>query len=99
MSSTRKGIDPLKLKVGDIVNDAWDDLTPEERAAGKAEESCHCSFLVEVADQADEDVTIPVIRVIAHDLQAGDIVRRIIEREEETGCHCDLYFDVRRRVR
>ena len=48
MSNTRMGVDPLKLLAGDVVEDAWDDLTPEERAAGLAETSCHCDLYFDV---------------------------------------------------
>lgn len=83
-----KDIDPLKLKVGDVIGSALD---PDSR-----EDSCHCAFFVTVSGTNAVATGETYIRVIAHDLRAGDIVREIIEREDEDDCHCNLYFMVER---
>lgn len=87
-----KGIDPLRVEVGDVVEDVWDDLAPHEAK----ESSCHCSFLVKVGTSTSTTEGKDLLRVIAHDLNRGDVVRRIHSREDEGECHCDLYFDVER---
>lgn len=93
-STARRGVDPLRLKIGDVVGLAWDDLTEEEQK--DAASSCHCSFLVEVNGTVDMPPTGRLVEVIAHDLKPGDIIRRTRYRDEEDGCHCDLYFHVER---
>jgi ferredoxin-thioredoxin reductase catalytic subunit len=82
------GIDPLNLKVGDIIGSASDEDTRED--------SCHCAFLVTVSGTNAVATGENTIRVIAHDLRAGDIIREIIDREDEGNCHCDRYFVVER---
>lgn len=82
------GIDPLSVKAGDVVESAWDE--------DQGSDSCHCAFRVKVSRmgaEADENLVL----VIAHDLQAKDIIREVRLREEEDGCHCDVNFLVSRK--
>lgn len=85
------GIDPTSVKAGDVVRRVWDDVTPED----DLKNSCHCSYLVEVTNRAGKGERESK-RVIAHDLRAGDVVVAVEPRGDEPGCHCDVYFHVRR---
>lgn len=82
-----KGIDPLNVEAGDVITEAWDEDGDSS--------SCHCAFRVEVkkGDTTPPDGTAGK-RVIAHDLKAGDVIRKVASRDDEGGCHCDRYFIV-----
>lgn len=85
------GIDPTEVKVGDVVRRVWDDLVPGEDPC----ESCHCAYRVEVGDHNGHGKR-RTVRVIAHDLRAGDVVTGVHTRTDGRGCHCDRYFTVNR---
>ncbi|MER6605717.1 hypothetical protein ABT282_07325 [Streptomyces sp. NPDC000927] len=83
-----KGVDPMGILVGDVVEAAWDE--------DPSSKSCHCAFRVEVSAGSDRPVSSDLVRVISHDLRRGDIVRKVFDNEDEGECHCDYYFLVER---
>lgn len=82
------GRDLNLLEPGDVLGKVWD---PDTR-----KNSCHCAFMAYVTGTNGDDIAIPTVHVVAHDLQPGDIVRDKYECEEEGDCHCDYIFVVER---
>lgn len=91
----QEGIDPTQIKPGDVVQRVWDHLMPGENPL----HSCHCSYRAEVTDHCAQGER-RAMRVIAHDLRAGDAVVKVYSRGDDDGegCHCDVYFTVNRLV-
>ncbi|MFD4858382.1 hypothetical protein [Streptomyces atratus] len=83
------GIDPFYVAVGDVVKRAWDEDPNTD--------SCHCAFRVEVKEKTQSSGEANTEWIAAHDLQAGDIIRRRRSRPDNNECHCDFDFKVERK--
>ncbi|MFI2616631.1 hypothetical protein [Streptomyces sp. NPDC018584] len=81
-----KSIDPLQVKAGDIIQEAYDE--------DDGKNSCHCSFVVKVGSEPRKatEGSVRRVAVIAHGLKPGDIIQETFERGDEGNCHCDVYF-------
>lgn len=85
-----EGIDPTAVRPGERVRKIWDDLDGRDVPA----RSCHCSY--RVVTETSTTKSGGRKRVIAHDLLPGDVIVGVHERQDEGGCHCDVFFTVLR---